>query len=544
MDTSREFVPVTVMRTDKSVVPGDIVFPWGTTIDKLDWGIRPTSLKAKHIIFKGRRPKRGREASILAVDVYAQIVVRRSVLQKVLAGFPDERLEFVPVALFEEGELLDDDFALLDPKLLFPIDRDASTVDWAAPDNPHGSLSKVVRKLQWGNGRAPDVTAFRLGEQPHIILMRRNLAEALEKATKQAIVIATAPYPGRERRFSIDREPNILVQYQEHGVEAQLAPWQPADEAALSGQAFWELWAGRGDATTRALALRSPHYAFWLARLVNLAPADDTRQAALQHPHYAYRYANQVDRATRDDTRLAASRVPLLASLYSRFVDHAAHDMTRQGVAGTDWAAQYDKDIAEAQRSWALATGGADVPPAPAKPTPPPLVAPRIWPVHDRPRYAESSPDPAAETAHDALNAELRSDVDAFIDHGLAYVGLGPDATPEAVVSAIHVYTGEVQAKTRKLGRQKQRIVMALGCAYGEQVHRALGWQWADVRTPAGGGIALVNADRSVAFYALYLIERLLEPGQTFNSVALGFNMVADGALPPGSAPGAYAALA
>ena len=543
MDASREFVPVTLMASHKGVVPGEIVFPWGTTVDKLDWGLRPRAVVAKHLIFKGRPPKRGRESSILAVDVYGQLVVRRSLLEKVLAKFPTERLDFVPAALFEQDELLDDDFAMLDPKLLFPIDRDASTVEWAAPDNPHGSLAKAVRALSWGEGRAPDVTAFRLGEEPQILLLRRGVAEALSKATQQALVIATSPYPGRERPFSLERLPNVLVQYEEHGVEAELAPWQPAGDAARSAQAFWELWAGRGDASHRALALQSPHYAFWLALLVDRGPRDDTRRAALRHPHHAYRYANQVDGCARDDTRIAASRVPLLASLYSRFVDRGPHEVTRQGVAGSDWASEYDNGLAEAERGWALVTGAApvDVPPAPQ--APPPLVAARTWPTHDRPRYADPRPDPAAATAHDALSAKLRSDIDAFIEHGLTYVGLGPDATPEAVVAAIHAFTGEVQAKQRKLGRDKRRVVMALGCAYGEQLHRALGWQWADVRTPTGGGLALVSPDRAVAFYALLLLERLLVPGQTANSAALAFNLVADGAFPPGAAPGAYAAL-
>lgn len=560
MQGDSAFVAITLMPSDKSVVPAEVVFPWGSSVDKLDWGIRPTSLVAQHLIFKGRQPKRGRQSTILAIDVYGQIIVRRSLLTKVMAAFPAERLAFIPVALFEEGELLDDDFAMLDPELLFPMDRDAAVAEWADPANPHGSLVRVVRQLEWQHGRAPDATAFRLGEQPQILLMRRAVAEALVKATKQAVVIATAPYPGRERRFGLGPQPRILAQYQEHGVEANLPAWQPPQQASASAQAFWQLWAGPQDAGARALALQSPHYALWLALLVDRGPGDDTRQAALRHPLYAYRYANLVDKGPRADTRQAAAQVPQLACLYARFVDRGAHEVTRLGVAGSDWAGQYDQDCAEGQRGWALAQAAisGQAPPtppaqtvAPAPPAPP--VAPRNWPPHDRPRYAEaavhacdaqpSDAQPHDPPCHDALSEALRADIDAAIARGLALLEVPPQAPPEAVVSAIHALVGQVQAKQRKLGKDKASVLLALGCAFGEQLHRALGWQWAQVRTPHAAGIALIHPDRAVACYALHLVERQLAPRQTVNGIALSFNMLADGVFPPGARAGAYAAV-
>ncbi len=541
-----EYVPITSVFGAPHVVQVRLDLPWGQ-FDDLLWGARPHVIDAHDSSFKGQGKTRKRAPSAVALDgVGSAIVVRRSLAERALAGVPATELSLVPVRLVDDEGVIDDDFALLDPIAWFPMDRDASEAEYADPSNPHGSECKRVLRLAWSAGRAPRLAAFRLGEHPDVILLRRDLAAALSKAVKKAVVVVEPPYPPEDRSFSIDTRPNALTQTSVAGLPGNARPWQPAAEAARSAEAFWSLYEGKADAAARAAACASPHYAFWLARTVDRAPADDTRRGALADAGYAFIYAATVDRAPRDDTRQAAAGTVLAALAYAEYVDHGPHEVTRRGVTDPDWAPYYPDRCAEAARVWAALSVGENGSPRPVVASPPaeasePPVAAREWPAHDRPRYSEDDGGTEPPT-HAPLDAEVRSDVDEFIGRGLALMGLGEGARPEAVVSAVHAFVGEVQHKTRRLAKKKP-AVMALGCAFGEQLHRALGWQWASVRTTDGGGVALVAPDRAAALYPFALVERLLAPRAKENAVALTFNMLAAGELPPGARPGAYAAL-
>ena len=104
-------------------------------------------------------------------------------------------------------------------------------------------------------------------------------------------------------------------------------------------------------------------------------------------------------------------------------------------------------------------------------------------------RFAEDGQVHGPRPSHGPIAADVRSDMDEFIGRGLALVGLQASATPEAVVAALHVLIDQVQLGQFKLPKKKP-AVMAAGCVFGEQLHRALGYQWAQVVDGvAGGGI-------------------------------------------------------
>jgi hypothetical protein len=83
---------------------------------------------------------------------------------------------------------------------------------------------------------------------------------------------------------------------------------------------------------------------------------------------------------------------------------------------------------------------------------------------------------------------------------------------------------------------------MELGCCWGEQLHRALSWQWANVLFDGGSAIALVSTDRAFAHYPFMSIDRALKKGAK-NTLPLLFAMLAAGNTPPSSAE-AYTTLA
>ena len=82
-------------------------------------------------------------------------------------------------------------------------------------------------------------------------------------------------------------------------------------------------------------------------------------------------------------------------------------------------------------------------------------------------------------------------------------------------------------------------VKMELGCAWGEQLHRALGWQWAEIERAIG----LVSPTRAHCHFPFAFVDRLIARGAHSNTMALLFNMLADGVTPPGK-KGSYTPVA
>ncbi len=557
-----EHVPVAPMSQSTGQIPVDLVFPWGG-VDDLRWRLQPAlralddraaPLRADHKRFKGAQRKRGKQHAIASLGAFERIVLRRSRVEPVYASLGLPMDDWRPVHLYEDGEPLDPDFVMLDPRQTWIMDRDACDATWSLPESPHAAHLVSTTRLGWSPGRAAAATAIRLVETGSLSLLRRDVAEALVAATRGQLAIVDPPYPLRFSPFAPSPVLGMPTQVPETAY-----PWTPpaieaADDARATADAFWRIaaqWSAArpppgtpaGDPGDRKLACANPHYALALARCLDGEAFDDTAAGVLGSPLRAWQFAIWVDGQCYDETRTVAARLPSLAYAYAKYVDHGAHPTTEQAVAGTEWAPEYAALVAEAPRLWLRILGREHEQPPLPDPATVPVVAAREWPVHDVARYAEASVDASAPRRHEPMEADLRSDIDAFSGNGLEQLGLSASARPDEVVSAMHRFVTEVQARRVKLGPKKKRTVMALGCALGEQVHRALGWQWALVRTPDGGGVAIVPPDGAVAFYPLAFVERQLTPGGKHNAIALQFNMLVAGSLPPGAAAGAYAAV-
>jgi hypothetical protein len=541
MTTPSDHVPVAVAMNAPGVASVALELPWGSEDDPL-WTPRPASAIARDSAYGGKGRLRKKASSLVALAASGDLVVRRALAEKALAGAPPGEIGLVPVALHDAEGLVADDFVLIDPRPWLPMDRAASEAIYVDEARPEGSPCDTVRRLAWGPERAPRHAAFRLAEHPHVALLRRDLAEALVKATKKGVVIVEPPYP-TDVSMTLGPQAQLLRQVGVVGV-AELAPAPPEADAARAAGAFWALYAGQRDEALRRAACASPMHALAVARSVDGGPRDDTRRGALGDPRAALLYAIQIDAGPRDDTREAAARADRTALAYAKYVDHGPHPVTRRGASATD-AKDYDARGAKAARIAAALAGDG----APPKGPPPAArleaaapAAPRSRPAHEAPRYAEDH-GPDAPPTHAPLEPGLRSDVDAFVGHGLGLVDLAADAPPERVVAAIDALVASVQRKERKLAKKKH-AVMALGCALGDAVHRALGWSWAMVKDRDGtGGVAVVAPDRAAALYPLAIAERLLAPKGKGSTTALTLAMLAAGDLPPGAKPGAYAAI-
>lgn len=232
--------------------------------------------------------------------------VRHSLVAPVCA--PEWGLDLRRVRVAFEDQVLDEDWAILEPTTTWPMDRDASEATWACPSNPHGSFAKGLRVLRFGVGREPPAAAVRIGDLPSLVAYRAPVVLALQDAC--------GPSLARHLDFaSLFTRPLVS----QGSSTPPLGP-DPAD-AAQAASSFWSILGGTQ--ASREVVCRSPHYATWLARLVDRAPGDDTRAAAMRHPDYAAAYAYFVDRGPRDDTRLAAAANSGGATFYAQHVDRA-----------------------------------------------------------------------------------------------------------------------------------------------------------------------------------------------------------------------------
>ena len=120
----------------------------------------------------------------------------------------------------------------------------------------------------------------------------------------------------------------------------------------------------------------------------------------------------------------------------------------------------------------------------------------------------------------------------------------GETAEPAAIVKAAHEYVEAIQRKARSIKSAKERTAMQmeLGCAWGEQLRRALGWQWASVKTANGqdAGLALISPDCALAHYPFAFVGAHLGAKAKDNTLLLLFNMLVAGKEPAAVKAGSY----
>jgi hypothetical protein len=274
----------------------------------------------------------------------------------------------------EEG-YLDGDWALLDVRASFPLDRSAATFTPSTAGAPHASLIARVDEAVWSLERAPEAPLFRVAEAPELLVARDDVAARIAKLLGHGVVPIAPPYDRPTHAGAPCARLSGVGGL--HRAAPGEAPPMPIDER--TGRAAFDaldrLLAGRSQAGDRAAACASPITAYHLARLLDRAAGDDTRAAALQHPRYATLYARDIDRGPRDDTRRAACAERFSAHAYFRSVERAPHPELA-AVLGPDSVATLLRESASVR----------------AAAQPPPERFPPDWSL---PRAAASSAPPA-----------------------------------------------------------------------------------------------------------------------------------------------------
>jgi hypothetical protein len=278
-------------------------YEWELSLARAPRAVLTARDPANHAGLRKRAPK------IVALERsrFGDLILRRSLVEPILGDLGPDELVLHPVRLVDKAGLIDDDFVLLDVRAVVPLDRRAARATFRRPDRPSASFVLAVQSYAWSEERRPRPRIFRVGEAPRCIVVEAELLEQLSRATKKAVV-ALADHAGIDPSSPMSSSLDGL-------------PEPDGDDAAE--ESFWTLYRGAGDAADRARVLASPHYAYWLARLVDKKPAEDTRRAACKHPFYATEYALFVDGAERPDTRAAAEGHWLTAIHYLHHVSLA-----------------------------------------------------------------------------------------------------------------------------------------------------------------------------------------------------------------------------
>ncbi len=123
-----------------------------------------------------------------------------------------------------------------------------------------------------------------------------------------------------------------------------------------------------------------------------------------------------------------------------------------------------------------------------------------------------------------------------------ALVDLPADRDSAAVVRAVRQFVDEVRQGTPLPSghRDLEQVAYKLGTLWGDQLCHAAEWEWVHLQEDDGiEGWAVASPDRSHACFAHhFLFGKLAEP-ENDNTVALLFNMISEGRVPP-SSPGSY----
>jgi hypothetical protein len=425
----------------------------------------------------GLRRKKPPPRVLPTVDHLHQLVVDRAGA-KALAGVEGVTLRPAPLRDDRGGFA---EYVLVEVAARVPLDRREATAKLS-----RGWLVTVERAA-WRVPPRPRI--FRLLDRPTYLYIDRALGEALG--------VALDAHDARLDQGGFPPPWSLA------GSVPELRD-DPGAEAA-----FWELYAGKAAARARALA--HPWWAFAVAACVDGEASGDTRAAASRSPITAARYAIEIDRGPHPATRRGALTSGLSALQYATHVDLAVDPRSRPKILAD--AGHDEGTLAEEERRLAALAawlrGEAPAPPMP-----------RAFPAHRRPRWARGK---------DALDDAVRSDVEAFVPRGYQRLGVADDAAIDHVVARAHAALDELRAKKPR-GKARTVARMELGCAWGEQLHRALGWQWARL----GQGVALVSPDRALAHDPFAFVGAVL--GGERNTLQLLFNMLADGQTPPAKA--------
>lgn len=264
-----------------------------------------------------------------AIRVDSVLIVRKSLAEPVLRPLVTSGdVVLRPVRVMRaflvnkvppKADVMDEDFVLVDVRARFPADRAGLPAEaWEAPKpKRYASLLRwVPAESTFGKGRAPRSAMFRVAEQPSVLLTEGALYAKLDRALGGAL-----------RRGESGPRFGMLDAFTEPRFK------ESAEDAEAAANAFYRMFEKKAsNPKDRAMSLRSPIWAYWVARLVDGAPKDDTRAAACTHPFYGYAYARDVDRGPHASTRKAIRSDGCAAREYAVHVDREVNAGTRKAL--------------------------------------------------------------------------------------------------------------------------------------------------------------------------------------------------------------------
>jgi hypothetical protein len=145
-------------------------------------------------------------------------------------------------------------------------------------------------------------------------------------------------------------------------------------------------------------------------------------------------------------------------------------------------------------------------------------------------------PTPLEESSPDEKRRELIASVTR---DAAAYLSLdlGRNSAKDIVTEVNHVIMELVFGEATPIPDSEQADVL-LGCLWGSQMVRELGWSWANLQFDSYMDMAVVSPSRDMAIYPFTFVGRCIAK-QCICTVALSFNMLrergAEAAYPPGS---------
>jgi hypothetical protein len=172
----------------------------------------------------------------------------------------------------------------------------------------------------------------------------------------------------------------------------------------------------------------------------------------------------------------------------------------------------------------------------PGDPEPPP---PEPWFAPAKPIELPPPIWKATDLAGDQHTALQRASEDVR-----ARMGLAVDAPDEAVLNALTQEITSLRKRYAKLDATEcQRLLLGLSSLYGQLFVARMNWRWCKLTGPDGQHLlAVTTPDQSHFIAASVVIGSLLTQPKRAITLAIAFNMVRMGALPP-SAPGALVQL-
>lgn len=116
--------------------------------------------------------------------------------------------------------------------------------------------------------------------------------------------------------------------------------------------------------------------------------------------------------------------------------------------------------------------------------------------------------------------------VAATTSEAMEWLGLPADTSPLSCVTAVHQRVVAIQRGTAPPEEKDIDVEIALGCLWGTQVARELGWSWMDIDSDGRPyAIGVVSPSRDMVIYPMNFVHACIT-AKSISTILLSFNML------------------